>query len=103
MLTVTFQPYTRSYLPGHAKLKSRWPLYLLGGYWFSDGTVWLERSASSASPLVLTLVVVASLVLLEAAVRSRGRSWNVQSAEEIERELSTVTTLDLGGPVPIAS
>jgi len=29
-LTVKFIPYTRAYEPGHAKLKTRWPLYLMG-------------------------------------------------------------------------
>src|SRR5687767_6307402 len=29
-LTTDFVPYTRVYEPGHARLKTRWPLYLLG-------------------------------------------------------------------------
>ena len=34
-VTVPFTPFTRAYEPGHAKLKTRWPLYVIGVYVFA--------------------------------------------------------------------
>ncbi len=31
-LTVRHVPFTRPYPPGHARIKTRWPLYLIGMY-----------------------------------------------------------------------
>src|SRR5262249_9073452 len=41
-LTVDFVPFTRPYEPGHARLRTRWPIYFIGLFAFA---VWPARAA----------------------------------------------------------
>jgi hypothetical protein len=96
-LTVDFLPFTRPYEPGHAKLKTRWPLYLLALYVFA---VWparaaLHRGGDHAGLLQLGGWILAAAACLEIAGRWRARRWTMDPAEEFVEE-SSITVLDIG-------
>jgi hypothetical protein len=96
-LTVTFVPFTRPYEPGHAKLKTRWPLYLFG---LSALAIWPARAAmlTGGDPSALVRIagwVSALVVGLEIAGRFRARTWQMDPAEEY-RDDSAIAVLDIG-------
>jgi hypothetical protein len=96
-VTVDFVPFTRPYEPGHAKLKTMWPIYLLGLFVFA---IWPARAALYAGndpEAVLPIVgwLLAAAVALELAGRWRARRWVVDPAEEFH-EPSEIAVLDIG-------
>src|SRR5262245_15373844 len=96
-LTVTFVPFTRPYEPGHAKLKTRWPLYLFGLFAFA---IWPARAAMYAGGRPADLISIAEwlwaiAVVLEIAGRFRARRWRMDPAEEY-RDESAIAVLDIG-------
>lgn len=97
LLTIDFVPFTRPYRPGHAKLKTRWPLYAIGGYGFAYGMAELElRTWSNATGfLTLAACAVAMIGLLELAGRQAALRWSVQPTDEVEDD-DSVTVLDIG-------
>jgi hypothetical protein len=86
VLTIDFVPFTRPYAPGHAKLKTRWPLYAIGsalvGYVLPHAPLWL---------------LVAVVVLLHARTRASAARWTVDPDDGADEAFSTVTRLDLLG------
>lgn len=60
--TVRFTPYTRSYEPGHAKLKTRWPFYVASSLAFVYGVSAAEH-VILGRPLVTVLLLVALAAL----------------------------------------
>ncbi|HZR22058.1 MAG TPA: ADOP family duplicated permease [Vicinamibacterales bacterium] len=86
VLTIRFLPFTRAYRPGHAKLKTRWPLYAVGGFVFSGGLPMLPLSA-----------IVALIVALEIAVVRVAQRWSIEPSILEATEDSVVTSLDLIG------
>ena len=80
-LTIDFIPFTRPYRPGHAKLKTRWPVYLAGAYALSYGFVSIERLAWN-DPVRLYIfigVLVGLTVAFDVAGRYTARSWIIGS------------------------
>lgn len=103
-LTIDFVPFTRPYVPGHAKLKTRWPLYLIGLYVFA---IWPARAemfaaGDAAGTLRIAGWVCLMAVLLELAGRRRSRAWRMDPTAEFEEE-SAIAVLDIGMTVPDAS
>jgi len=103
-LTIDFVPFTRPYIPGHAKIKTRWPLYLIGLYVFA---VWPARAAlfaagDAAATLRIAGWVCATTVVLEIAGRRRARAWRMDPMAEFQEE-SAIAVLDIGMTVPGAS
>ena len=86
VLTIDFVPFTRPYEPGHAKLKTRWPLYVLGSYAVSYG----------ALNIPLVYVVLAALAV-ELAVRRTPHRWSAAPRDDDVNSVSAVTVLDLTG------
>jgi len=86
VLTIDFVPFTRAYEPGHAKLKTRWPLYAFGSYAFSYG----------ALQIPVLYVVLGALALELIGMRTPNR-WSAAPREEDINSLSAVTVLDLTG------
>lgn len=86
VLTIDFVPFTRAYEPGHAKLKTRWPLYAFGSYAFSYGALEI--------PVVY---VVLGVLALELIGRRTSDRWSAAPREDDIDSLSTVTVLDLTG------
>ena len=64
-LTIDFIPFTCPYQPGHARLKSRWPLYLFGLWAFA---FWPARFALQAGGAAGPLLVLAAIVAAAAAI-----------------------------------
>jgi hypothetical protein len=100
-LTVSFVPFTRPYEPGHAKLKTRWPLYLIGLYVFA---IWPARAAMFAGgrPAELREIAAwlcAAVVALEIVGRFRARTWRMDPTEEF-RDESAISVLDIGIVLP---
>ena len=86
VLTIDFVPFTRAYEPGHAKLKTRWPLYAFGSYAFSYGALKIP-----------ILYVVLGVLALELIGRRTPSRWSAAPREEDFNSLSAVTVLDLTG------
>jgi hypothetical protein len=96
-LTMSFVPFTRPYEPGHAKVKTRWPLYLFGLFAFA---IWPARAAMYAAGRTSDITEIAAwlwagVVILEIAGRWRARSWKIDPAAEFEDE-SAISVLDIG-------
>jgi hypothetical protein len=91
-LTVDFVPFTRPYRPGRAKLRTRWPLYVIGAYGCSYGLAQLELwtwSQPQAFP-VFALCVVGAIAGCEVAGRRRAVKWSVEAGDELDDDDSAV-------------
>jgi hypothetical protein len=97
-LTIHFVPFTRAYPPGHANLKTRWPIYALGlyvfAYWPTRLELWLLDSP--ASLLSMVLCVAATIPVLEIVGRRRARRWSVHATTETTADRWDETLLDIG-------
>ena len=85
-LLVDSVPFTRAYPPGHAKLKTRWQLYLLGMWAIAYlpvriGTAGAERSVGTRGAAGEGLAVIA---VLEIAARHRARKWTLPPESEFD-------------------
>ena len=105
--SLTFRgiPFTRPYEPGRAKLKTRWPWYIVGvyavAYWPARYAVWMLEDAVRVAFGVGMLAAVA--VVLEVAARPLSRRWSLREAEPAADEFETVTVLSLGGAAGVSS
>jgi hypothetical protein len=99
--TIDFIPFTRAYQPGHAKLKTRWPIYLGGAYAFSYGLARVEIVAGrNGGRFLIALTAVAAVTAaFELAARRPGSAWSVAPPEELTDDRADVTVLDIGGVV----
>jgi hypothetical protein len=100
--TVAFTPYTRSYEPGHAKLKTRWPLYLIGAYAFGYGFVDLERVvwADPARFAGLLIGLAALAIAIDVAGRARTEPHATGGLEELVNEERQMAVLGIGAVAP---
>ena len=100
-LTVDFVPFTRPYEPGHARLKTRWPLYAVGFYIcaFVPARAALHAAGDPWAILRIAETALAVAAVLEVAGWRRSRRWQVDPAEEFADE-SEIATLDIGLVVP---
>ena len=93
-------PFTRAYPPGHAKLKTRWQLYLLGMYAAAYLPVRMELRAFYEPHRWLVLLgwSVLLIVALEIAGRRLALRWKVQTDVEAEAEADpdAMTLLNIG-------
>jgi hypothetical protein len=97
-------PFTRPYPPGRAKLKTRWPLYLLGMYATAYWPVQLElhqlRSVSGSLKLAAAGIVV--IAALEIIGRRTALRWQIQPDAELSDDPESLTMLNLGQIEPRA-
>lgn len=100
-LTIHYIPFTRAYEPGHAKLKTRWPVYALGLYAFAYLPVRLElRILGTPAALLKTVACIAAVIaLLEVVGRRTAGKWMVRPREESADDPFGVTMLDIGGVI----
>src|SRR5262249_15687574 len=103
-LTGNFVPCTRPYVPGHARLKTRWPIYLVGLFVFA---IWPARAAlyAAGDPRELLRIggwILAGAAALEVAGRRRALTWRMDPAEQFEEE-SAIAVLGIGMTVPDAA
>jgi hypothetical protein len=95
VLTIDALPFTHPYRPGHAKLKTRWPLYLLGMFVFAYWPVRAEMSALGGSELSLLLWPAAAALALHLAGRRVARRWSIEP-EDFGDDDDSVTILAIG-------
>jgi hypothetical protein len=98
-LLVESVPFTRAYPPGHAKLKTRWQLYLLGMWAIAYLPVRWEMPVLN-DPWGFAMLVakgLAVLVMLEIAGRYRARRWTMPPDSELDdADPEALTFLNLG-------
>jgi hypothetical protein len=96
-LLVQGVPFTRAYPPGHAKLKTRWPLYLLGMYLVAYAPVQMELRALNDSMALMWLLGegLALIGLLEVLGRRRALAWTLAPDVE-DADPEALTYLNLG-------
>ena len=102
VLTIDHVPFTRPYKPGHAKLKTRWPLYALSAYGFGYGLARTELAvwANPIGFVWLLASVAAAIAALEIAGWWRAAKWSVHARdEEVADDAWNVTVLDIGSVV----
>jgi hypothetical protein len=102
-LLVESVPFTRAYPPGHAKLKTRWPLYLLGMYAAAYLPVRMELRALYEPERWLVLLGWSAvlIIVLEIAGRRLALRWKVQTDVEAEADADpeALTVLNIGPDV----
>jgi hypothetical protein len=99
-LTIDFIPFTQPYRPGHAKLKSRWPVYVFGMFAFARWSIRPELQAlGEGTEMSLLANVAAAALLLHAAARWHGAKWSVQPAKELTDDVGDIAVLDIGGVI----
>ena len=98
-LLVEGVPFTRAYPPGHAKLKTRWQLYLLGMWAIAYLPVRMElRVLNDPWGLVVLMAKGLAVVgVLEIAGRYRARRWTMPPESEFDdADPESLTFLNLG-------
>jgi hypothetical protein len=97
VLTVDFIPFTNAYRPGHAKLKTRWPLYIVGAYLFGSLLVRVELACSDVWSF-LTLLACGGAVILagEMTWRRRAARWSANAGEEFADDDGDIAVLHIG-------
>jgi hypothetical protein len=97
-LTIDFIPFTRAYRPGHARLKTRWPLYLFGLYvfafWPARLQLWMSGAPAASLQMAAALGAIAAAV--DFAGRRRAARWSLECEEEPEDVFSRIAVLDIG-------
>jgi hypothetical protein len=94
-LTVKFIPYTRVYEPGHAKLKTRWPLYLIGMFLVAYVPVRFELAllANGSSLLWAAAAVAVGIVAAEIIGHRTALTWSIEPVELEDSEAATVLNI----------
>jgi hypothetical protein len=100
-LTIDHIPFTQPYRPGHAKLRTRWSVYLVGVYVFAYVPARLELRLGASAPLFAIVGgVIAVIIALEIVGHWRSSTAAAVPGDEIdESDRSDVTVLDLGGAI----
>jgi hypothetical protein len=96
-LTIDSVPFTSPYRPGHAKLKSRWPLYLLGMFAFAYWPVRAELSALGGSEVPMLAWPAAAAVTFHLAGRRRARRWSVEADADVSEDAAILRLLVVDG------
>jgi len=91
-LTITHIPFTREYRPGHAKLRSRWPLYLFGMFAFAYWPVQLELRLLDAPVAMLAAIgsIAMAALTVDLIGRRRAGRWPIAAPEEEDEDAPTV-------------
>ncbi|MDE3154751.1 MAG: hypothetical protein KGN76_06590 [Acidobacteriota bacterium] len=101
VLTQTFPhvPFTRPYEPGHAKLKTRWWIYLLGMFAFAYAPAKVEVMLAGDTLSLTQLVgVLAAAVLTVGYVAGRSSHRRaIEWSEEESEEVPEMAVLNLSG------
>ena len=90
----------RARIPGHARLRTRWPFYLFGALLFGDRR--RARDAPLESPRqVRDARLIATIIVVSSGRCAGGRRWRVDRMPRRQDE-SEVTVLGLGMCAPAA-
>ena len=95
--SVDFIPFTRAYQPGHAKLKSRWPLYLFGVYAlaFWPARFELRMEGRPAPLLALAACFAAGALVIEALGRRKAARQSSEPWDEPAEPAEDLTVLGI--------
>jgi hypothetical protein len=98
---VPFMPFARPYEPGHARLKTRWPLYVIGLYLFGYLLERIERECRSdpTSFTILLLCLAATIATLDVAGELRAKRASIDSSAELVSDVGRIAVLDIGAVV----
>jgi hypothetical protein len=97
-LTVAFVPFARSYEPGHAKLKTSWPLYVFGVYLFAYVLARVEQAYLSDLRAFMALLIglVAAAVALDVVGAGKSRRLTVDPAAPVDADEGRIAVLNIG-------
>jgi hypothetical protein len=95
--TIAHVPFTQPYPPGHARLRTRWWIYIVGFFAFAYLPVRIELLAVHGRVLWGDLFIWTSApgVIVFALSRWRSRPWRIEAFEEGDADESSVITLGL--------
>ena len=94
-LTIDALPFTRPYRPGHANLKARWPIYLLGMFAFAAWPAGIELHTSGVANVRLLAYGLAAAIVLDLIGRRLGRRWSIEPPPEFAEDYSEVAVLNI--------
>lgn len=98
--TVHFIPFTREYVPGHARLKTRWPLYAMGLYVFAYWPAQISMRIVDDPNAVPAVVSAAALgMILVGALGRWHRPWSLDPCEEQPEDSTAPAALNLASVV----
>jgi hypothetical protein len=97
-LTIDFIPFTRAHEPGHARLKTRWYLYVFGLFAFAYWPVRIELAMLGSPDLVMKMAAVLAgmVAALEVFGRRQSRRWLLQAREELD-DSDRIAVLNISG------
>ena len=94
--TISYIPFTTPYRPGHAKLKTRWPLYFFGMWAVAYWPIRLEQSAlRGGNELRLVAGALACAAVVHLAGRRRASKWSIEPREEFGDDGWNIAVLDI--------
>jgi hypothetical protein len=97
LLTIDHVPFTRAYPPGHAKLRTRWLLYLFGMYACAYWPVQVELRFIARPAAMSGLIALTFAATTVVAMCSRRQSgWSLQLREGAEADVDEITSLGIG-------
>ncbi len=82
--TIEFVPFTCQYEPGHAKLRTRWPLYALGLYLFAywPAHVSMRTAVNPVAIALMTSAAALAIVVIELLGRRLRTTWGARVFDE---------------------
>jgi hypothetical protein len=95
-LTMSYIPFTTPYRPGHAKLRTRWPLYFFGMWAAAYWPVRFELQLLGGGELLLFSTTLAGGIGLHFAGRRAALRWSVEPREEFADDGWNIAVLDIG-------
>jgi hypothetical protein len=96
MLTLRYIPFTTPYLPGHARLKTRWPLYFFGMWAVAYWPVRLELLLNNGGERVLFAAALVCAIGFYALGRRTAPRWSVEPRQEFADDGWDLAVLDIG-------
>jgi len=95
-LTIRHVPFTWPYRPGHARLRTRWPLYVVGMYAVAYWPVQFELRLMDGGGALLLAAVTACAGGCHLAGRRAALTWLIEPPEELAHDEWDVAVLDIG-------
>jgi len=92
-------------LPGHARLKTRWPLYvvLLWALAFAPASAARHRLDDPAWIVGLAAALLLVALVLDCVGRTRAPRWSIDRSEERSDDSTSTSVLDIGFVLPGAT
>ena len=103
LTTIAHVPFTQPYPPGHARLRTRWWIYVAGFLAFAYAPVRVELMAVHGRILWSDLFIWTALpaVIAFAVSRWRARPWRIEIHEEGDDDESSVIRLGLDPTIQV--